>query len=221
MKKFLFILMLSVSSSTIAATAYVSDELEIMVRSGKSSTHRIIATLKSGTRLNILEKDAASGYSKIQLKGNREGWVLTRLLLNTPSAKARLARSEAALNKLTASHKLAKEQLAELSEQKGSLDSKSSGLEKNNELLASELETLKQTASNAVKTQEERDQLLQRVVGIERELETVKRENDVLKSSDSQDWFLVGAGVLLLGVLLGFVLPKLSWRKKSSWESSF
>ena len=221
MKKFLFILMLSVSSSTIAATAYVSDELEIMVRSGKSSTHRIIATLKSGTRLNILEKDAASGYSKIQLKGNREGWVLTRLLLNTPSAKTRLARSEAALKKLTASHKLAKEQLAELSEQKGSLDSKSSGLEKNNELLASELETLKQTASNAVKTQEERDQLLQRVVGIERELETVKRENDVLKSSDSQDWFLVGAGVLLLGVLLGFVLPKLSWRKKSSWESSF
>ena len=221
MKKTLFILMLFASSSSIAATAYVSDELEIMVRSGKCPTHRIIATLKSGTRLNILEKDVASGYSKLRLKGNREGWVLTRLLLNTPSAKARLVRSEGTLNKLKIAHKQANEQLAALREQKGSLDSKSSGLEKNNEQLSSQLATLKETASNAVKTQEERDQLLQRVVGIERELETVKRENDVLKSSDSQDWFLVGAGVLLLGVLLGFVLPKLGWRKKTSWESSF
>jgi len=220
-KKTLFILMLFASSSSIAATAYVSDELEIMVRSGKSPTHRIIATLKSGTRLNILEKDVASGYSKLQLKGNREGWVLTRLLHNIPSAKARLARSEGTLNKLKITHKQVNEQLAALREQKGSLDSKSSGLEKNNELLSSELATLKETASNAIKTQEERDQLLQRVVGIERELETVKRENDVLKSSDSQDWFLVGAGVLLLGVVLGFVLPKLGWRKKTSWESSF
>ena len=147
--------------------------------------------------------------------------MLTRLLLNTPSAKARLVRSEGTLNKLKIAHKQANEQLAALREQKGSLDSKSSGLEKNNEQLSSQLATLKETASNAVKTQEERDQLLQRVVGIERELETVKRENDVLKSSDSQDWFLVGAGVLLLGVLLGFVLPKLGWRKKTSWESSF
>ncbi|PCH85485.1 MAG: hypothetical protein COB26_05920 [Piscirickettsiaceae bacterium] len=192
-----------------------------MVRSGKSPTHRIIATLKSGKRLNIVQRDAASGYSKVQLSGGREGWVLTRLLNNIPSAKARLARSEAALSKLQNTYKATKTKFASLSEQKGDLDSKSSDLEKLNSSLSKELDQLKQTAANAVQTQEERDQLLQRVVGIERDYETVKRENDILKSSDSQDWFLVGAGVLLLGILLGFILPKLSWRKKSSWESSF
>ncbi|PCI20365.1 MAG: hypothetical protein COB62_04695 [Piscirickettsiaceae bacterium] len=192
-----------------------------MVRSGKSPSHRIIATLKSGKRLNIIEKDTASGYAKVQLQGGREGWILTRLLNKIPSAKARLARTEAALQKLQGINKNANAKLSSLSEQKGSLDTKSTELEKLNASLSSELTTLKQTSDNAVQTQEERDQLLQRVVNIEREFETVKRENDVLKSSNSQDWFLVGAGVLLLGIFLGFILPKISWRKKSSWESSF
>lgn len=221
MKKILFTLLFLTSSFVYAEIAYVSDELEIMVRSGKSPSHRIIATLKSGQRLNITEKDAASGYSKLHLKGGRQGWVLTRLLKNIPSAKARLAKSEAALSKLKNSFKDTNEKLNSLSEQKVTLDSKSSDLEKLNASLSSDLEKLKKISSNAIQTQEERDELLQRVVNIEREFETVKRENDVLKSSDSQDWFLAGAGVLLLGIFLGFILPKLSWGKKTSWESSF
>ena len=68
---------------------------------------------------------------------------------------------------------------------------------------------------------EERDFLLGRVVTNERELETLRRENDMLKNSNAQDWFLTGPGVLLLGLILGFLLPKLGWRKKSSWQSTF
>jgi hypothetical protein len=68
---------------------------------------------------------------------------------------------------------------------------------------------------------QERNQLQQRVVTIERELESLKRDNDTLVNSDVQDWFLAGAGVLLFGIILGFILPKLGWRKKTSWQSSF
>jgi len=58
-------------------------------------------------------------------------------------------------------------------------------------------------------------------VNVEREFESLKRENDNLINSDAQDWFLAGAGVLLFGIILGFILPKLSWRKKTSWQSSY
>jgi SH3 domain protein len=65
----------------------------------------------------------------------------------------------------------------------------------------------------------ERDQLQERVVNVERDLEQFKLENQSLKDSTKQDWFLYGGLLALFGVILGFVLPKLSWRRKSSWDS--
>jgi len=205
----------------MAQTAYVSDELEIMVRSGKSAGHRIIATLKSGKRLNIVERDKASGYSRVKLSATREGWVLTRLLRKTPTAKSQLAKAQASLAALKKKYSVSSKELNSLSKQKGNLDTESSSLKEQNVALSRELTKLKETSSNAIQILEERDQLQQRVVTTERELETLKRENATLINSDSQDWFLVGSGVLLFGILLGFILPKLSWRKKSSWQSSF
>jgi len=220
-KKLLLAITLLTSTSIMAQTAYVSDELEIMVRSGKSASHRIIATLKSGKRLNIIERDAASGYSRVKLSETREGWVLSRLLRKTPAAKSQLAKAEASLAALKKKFSSSSKKLTTLSKQKGSLDSESSSLKAKNIALSQELKKLKETSSNAIQILEERDQLQQRVVITERELETLKRENATLVNSDSQDWFLVGAGVLLFGILLGFILPKLSWRKRSSWQSSF
>jgi len=220
-KKILLILVLFGSSATFADTRYVSDDLEIMVRSGKSPGHRIIASLKSGVRINVLERDQEAGYSKIKLGSGREGWVLSRLLKKQPSAKSRLAKAEATVARLKASTDKSNKDLSQLSEQQGSLSAEASELKKLNETLSRDLTQLQQTSSNAVQILEERNQLQQRVVTIERELETLKRENDVLKNSDAQDWFLIGSGVLLFGIFLGFILPKLSWRKKSSWQSSF
>lgn len=221
MKKTLLILILFGSTAAFADTRYVSDDLEIMVRSGKSPGHRIIASLKSGARINVLEHDKATGYSRINLSGDREGWVLSRLLKTQPSAKSRLAKAEATVARLKAATDKSNKNLSQLSKQQGSLSAEASELKKLNETLSRDLTKLQQTSSSAVQTLEERNQLQQRVVTIERELETLKRENDVLKNSDAQDWFLIGSGVLLFGIFLGFILPKLSWRKKSSWQSSF
>lgn len=221
MKKLLLTFVFLTSTSLLAAPAYVSDDLEIMVRSGKSPGHRIIATLKSGQKINVLERDRESGYSRVKLSPTREGWVLSRLLSKNPSAKTRVEKAEATLASLKAKFKTSSEKLTLLGEQNGSLGSESGELKKLNTDLSRELNSLKETASNAVQILEERNQLQQRVITMERELESVKRENDTLKSSDAQDWFLVGAGVLLFGILLGFILPKLGWRKKPSWQSSF
>lgn len=221
MKIILLTLTLLASAVAMAEPAYVSDELEIMVRSGKSGGHRIIATLKSGKRVNVIERDRPSGYAKVKLGETREGWVLSRLLDKTPSAKSRLAKTEAALAALKIKFNDSSQQLKQLSEKKGSLDAETSELRKTNTTLSRDLAQLKETSNNAVQILQERNQLQQRVVTIERELESLKRENDTLMSSDAQDWFLVGSGVLLLGIILGFILPKISWRKKSSWQSSF
>ena len=82
-----------------------------------------------------------------------------------------------------------------------------------------ELNELKKTAASSFQLKNERDELQERVVNVERDLQQFKLENQALKDTANQDWFLYGGVLSLAGVLLGFILPKLSWRRKSSWDS--
>lgn len=88
------------SAASLAAAEpvrYVSDELVIVVRDGASSEAPVIGSINSGTRLLLLESDAASGYGRVRLDSGREGWVQERYL--TPRAPAR-QRADAAEKKL-------------------------------------------------------------------------------------------------------------------------
>jgi SH3 domain protein len=87
------------------------------------------------------------------------------------------------------------------------------------DLLARELNEIKKAAANSFQLKNERDELQERVVNVERDLQQFKLENQALKDTASQDWFLYGGVLSLAGVLLGFILPKLGWRRKSSWDS--
>ena len=52
---------------------------------------------------------------------------------------------------------------------------------------------------------------------LEKELQLIQQENQSLKDRSQREWFIAGAGVLLGGMLLGLIIPKLRWRKKSGW----
>ena len=79
--------------SAAQTTRYVSDELEITMRNGQGLDFGIRKMLKSGTELAVLENDP-SGYSKVRTNDGVEGWVLSRYLVNNPSARDQLAEKE-------------------------------------------------------------------------------------------------------------------------------
>jgi SH3 domain protein len=85
--------------------------------------------------------------------------------------------------------------------------------------LGTELMAIRQTSANALQIQAERDHLHESVIRLERELEAVKRAKQSLEADARQNWFLIGAGVLLGGLVLGLIIPQLSWRRRSNWES--
>ena len=95
MKQALSILSLLVilTGNALAETRYVSDRLEITMRSGTSTSHGILRMLRSGTPVEVLETDKKSGYSRIKTRSGKEGWVLTRFLMNGPAARDRLAEA--------------------------------------------------------------------------------------------------------------------------------
>nr|WP_305907423.1 TIGR04211 family SH3 domain-containing protein [Methylomarinum sp. Ch1-1]MDP4520173.1 TIGR04211 family SH3 domain-containing protein [Methylomarinum sp. Ch1-1] len=176
--------------------------------------------LPSGTPLTVLEENSESGYSKVRTNGGVEGYILTRHTSPKPISRWYLDRANKKLAELQEENKLFKEELEQLKGNNTQALSSNQTLTQERDRLSNELNDLKQTAANAVQLKHQRDQLQERVISVERELQQVKRENQALVDSTNQDWFLYGGLLALFGVILGFILPKLSWRRKTSnWDT--
>jgi len=108
--------------------------------------------------------------------------------------------------------------LASLQEEHQRLTDAYAQLQKVKGDLEQELVSIRRTSANAVRIAEERDQLRQSLATMTREIEEVKQQNLDLSNDSTQGWFLIGAGVLVAGIILGLILPHLRFqRRKNSW----
>ncbi len=221
MKQALSILFLLVilTGNALAETRYVSDRLEITMRSGKSTSHGILRMLRSGTPVDVLETDKASGYSRIKTRSGKEGWVLTRFLMSGPAARDRLAEAEKRLAELELENRKMHTTMAGLQEEMSSVEKERQNLDSEHRDVSQQLAEIKRTASSALAIDSENKELKSRMVALERSLQTVQQENENLKDRTARDWFMVGAGVVLLGIIVGLIIPRIRWRKKSSWDT--
>jgi SH3 domain protein len=213
------ILFLATAGNALAESRYVSDKLEITMRSGKGNSYSITRMLGSGTQVEVLEIDKSAGYTKVRTKSGKEGWVLSRYLMRSQAARDRLAAAEKKLAELELEKRKLETAMASLSEEKNALNSTLASLEGDSRKVSQELTEIKRTASSALAIDSENKDLKSRVVSLERELQTVQQENEGLKDRTARDWFMVGAAVVLLGIIVGLIIPRIRWRKKSSWDT--
>jgi SH3 domain protein len=220
-KSFSLVLALSLGlvTTAIAETRYVSDRLEIQMRTGKGTQFRILRMLPSGTALEVLKTDKESGYTRVRAPGGVEGWVLNRLLMKGQAARDKLAEAEKTLARLELENRKLNASFDELQKEKGSTDQERGRLNKDNRKLSQELEEIRRTASSALAIDAENDELKSRIVAYERQAQTLQQENEGLKDRTARDWFMVGAGVVILGMVIGLIIPRIRWRKKSSWDT--
>jgi SH3 domain protein len=85
------LLCLGLAPWAAAEPVWVSDQFEVMLRSGPSTNNAIERMLPSGTALEVLERDEEAGYARVRTTAGTEGWVLSRYLMNEPSAREQLA----------------------------------------------------------------------------------------------------------------------------------
>lgn len=197
--------------------AWITDKLEVQMRSGAGNQYRVTKSLLAGTELRV--SGETNGYSHVILESGEEGWVSTRYLSLTPIAHVQAEESSKKLAALLEENQRLKAELSALQSGKETAEKSNQALNEETSRLNSEVTAIRQASANVLQIQNERDQLTQEKVSLESQLETLKREKDSLDASTKQDWFMIGAGVLFGGILLGLILPRLSWRKKSSWDS--
>jgi SH3 domain protein len=223
MKRFFAVLItVLISSSAYAEFRYVTDTFKIMMRTGESSSHKITRTLSSGTRLTLLSTNPDTGYSKVQLESGTVGYVLTHQLMSEPVARDQLETAKKRLDELQAAPDQLSAKLSELQTAHAELERNHAALEQEKANIEQELSGIKRTASNAIRVTNERNELRQQVTDLTREVEQLKQENRELENDSAQDWFIIGAGVVIAGILIGLILPHLRVqrrRSRSSWDS--
>jgi len=202
-----------------AETRYVSDELGITLRTGQSTQHQILRMVTSGTPLDVLETDEESGYTRVRTPQGVEGWVLTRYLMDHPSARDQLENAKQKLARLEEQNKNLQSKLNDVSGDKSSLDKEKSELLAKNDKLETELNHIRKTAASALAIESEKNRLTDQTRKLETQLQTVQQENSSLKNRSNREWFVRGAAVVIVGILLGLILPRIRIRSRSSWNS--
>lgn len=206
-------------SAYAQTTRYITDDLQVTLRSGKGTQFKVVRSLDSGTKVELLETDSDSGYSRVRTEGGQEGWMLTRFLVDVPSAREQLADAKQKLVNLGIETNRLNDQVSKLKVDNTQLEKKTQTLTDTNHRLDQQLTSIRQTASNALALDSENKTLKGKVVDLERRVQSLDQENSVLKDRRNRDWFITGALVLGGGIILGLIIPKLRLRRKSNWDS--
>ncbi len=185
-----------------AETMYISDIVNITLRMGPGADHRVIGMLQSGQEVEVLKSE--DEWTLVNLTDGKQGWVLSRLL--TPNKPKILL-----LDQTTEKNKALIQKISDLTNKNNLLTETNKGIEnelaqlkKNLQEIGRSYETLQKESSEFLALQSKYKKSAQELTaqGIKKANE-LEAEIGKLKSDLKIKWFLIGAGVLLLGFLLG------------------
>jgi len=217
----LLVVLVFVFSSIAAAqarTVWVDDKIYLPVRSGAGNQFRIIENaVPSGTAMELLESDQ-NGHSKVRTAKGTVGWVASQYLSTTPIAATQLAQVRKELETAQAEVRQMQDLLANITGERDSLQNSESSLADRSSELMAELKRIKDIASNAINLERRNGELLEENQKIRNELEVLTAENERMEAGKESDFMLLGAGLVLGGVLLALLIPMLKpTRKNDNW----
>ena len=201
-----------------AQSAWVSDQFEVMLRTGPSTANAIERMLPSGAQLEVLERDDASGYSRVRTRAGTEGWVLTRYLMSEPSAREQLATLSSQLSNATDRGSSLTTQLGAVRNEMQGATRRIAQLEREKQAVESELAEIKRTAANVLSIDSQNKELRDQLAAAEIQVDTLEQQNRSLTNQATRYWFMTGALVLVVGIILGIWLPRIRWQRRSRYD---
>lgn len=196
-----------------AETIYLTDTIRITLRTGPGIDHKIVAMIDTGKAAELLER--GEQWSQVRLADGKEGWVLNRFLSDQEPSQLTLARLQNKYQELMERASPTLKELAQMKEANQSLADQLAEKEQRLVTLNQSYEALKKDSSDflAVKAQYEKakaalDQQSRKVNELESEVGRLAMNRTIR-------WFLSGAGVLLLGFIIGYSAKRKQRRSSS------
>ncbi|MBC2695599.1 MAG: TIGR04211 family SH3 domain-containing protein [Desulfobacteraceae bacterium] len=209
MKSFIVFFIVLFSTVVQAETMYVSDIIEITVRTGPEIGNKIIAMIKSGEKVEMLKpEETENDWLFVRIANGKEGWVLRRFLKSKETDGLILER-------LKKKHNVLKNQAVSLIEENKVYKKKNkklnSELKTNKEMsdkIKSSYETLKKESAEFLELKSNYKKASSKLIEQTKKAEKLEEELTSLLLHQNIKWFLSGAGVLLLGFVIGFSIKR-------------
>jgi SH3 domain protein len=191
------------STAVLAETKYyINDSMKITMRTGPATDRKIIALLSVGQEVKILKSERE--WTLVRLLNGKEGWVISRFLTDQTPDRIQLE----ALKK---NHSTLQTKAASLMEESTALkaENKKLGIDLNtNETkqrgLSKSYETLKRESKQFLALQTKYKESTSKLAAQTQKAEKCEDELTKLLWNKNIKWFLGGAGVLILGFIIGF-----------------
>ena len=203
--------------STIASAdsiVYITDQVDIPIRSDKSFGDNIIRSLPSGSELSLLQITDNNVWAKIKYD-DTVGWIIASYLSKDPPAREEL-------KKLKRTHNANKLLISKFEDEKATLEKEIMSLKNENANLIvqnsksqAEKAHIEQIYEDALKLEHENERLIQETLQLKTELQLAENNTQIEKDTSQRNWFIVGALVLFFGMLIGYLVPGLVKRRRN------
>ena len=205
--------------SSFAQTGYVSDMLLLTFRQGPGNTYTVKKTLTSNTPVIILEE--RNGFYKVELTSKETGWVDKKFIIFTLPKTVIISQLKQENKNLADKIKIMQSNTENLQGKLSSVNQDYSQvklqLEASLKTAVNEKNKTENLLSESKKKYSTLTQQSKNIQGIIKENKILKKENQTLSDELGMitkknktlfktgmiKWFLTGAGVLLLGWIIG------------------
>jgi len=198
--------LLLAATTAVAQTRYVTDELRISVRTGQGNEFRIIEVIDSGTSVETLATEGE--WAQVRTPEGNTGWVRAQYLDEEPVAEDRLQAARSELDQARERIRALEEELAGARRDASAAQTRIGELEQR----IAELESRLADAEEGLGLHDENRRLREQMVQLEDRVSEARAQARLAQQRGRKEWFLIGAGVLLGGILFGIVVTRIPWR---------
>lgn len=199
--------------SLLAETRYIGDELRVPLRSGMGNQYRIIHRgLVSGTQLELIQTatdDDNVEWAQVRTRSGLEGWIRSQYLLNEPTAAIKLAKLEAKMAQLDGDQTQLLDANEALEKENQALKEQLSQISEQYRQLKNDYAELEKLSANAIALNEQNKKLSESHQLLQTRAEVLKTENERLMNNRTYQQWIYGAGILISGIFISFILQAL------------
>jgi len=194
---------------------FINDFHIAFVRQGRDESQPVVEALSSGSEVEIVESNVK--YSKVKTASGNVGWILNQELRDDPVAAHKLLLAQKQIALLESKIDQKDNELAEVNKGHNDLRKRFESMEVKLHRMEAENRSVKDMASDPLKLANLNKSLAAEKSQLEQELKGLKEQIDTLKEGTENRWFLTGAGVVFMSLLVGLMMPKFKSRKSGGW----
>jgi len=185
-----------------AQQMFVKEMMKITMRTGPGNDRKILALVNTGQAVDVVE--AGDEWSLVRLGDGKEGYVLTRFLTEEEPSSISLEKLTHQYTTLAAKHKALAEENTRLKETVQRLTTEVQTGTKALKDLQKDYEKLKSGAAEYLELKAKHQQTATHLADQTKRANQLETEFTELVRNRNIKWFLSGAGVLILGFIVGY-----------------